>query len=534
MTVGDRDGYLDSLHTRDDIDLRGTTFGPELLELLLSSMCDAIDNVCRIGNADFSEAYFLEQCDFSDVIFTQSVNFSQAWLENPNFTRTEFSGVASFIAATFPTGAFFGEGIFRDRVEFNNAKFTQDMLFIECAIAEGASFWDATFGGQVSFARTVARRLDFTRSQFNAHTGQLGPFYCPGSASFRQAVFARPVEIDAMATYVYFHGTRWESAATIRLRHAQVSLDNATLTQPVSIKSHPTHFADFDASIDWPVKRAQLTSLRGVDCSFLSLGDVDLSQCQLSGAFHLDLIRLEGHSTFAIPPAGWKLRIGFPFNWTRRQVIDEERQWRALPSHSAALRRGWGDPPENEHDIPGLAALTVIYRQLRKAREDAKDEPGAADFYYGEMEMRRHSHTWRQAERWLLQAYWLLSGYGLRASRALGWLATAMLTTIVLMMGFGLPNDPPKQTATGTVPADGGKVAFKFDKEDPRNPTGDRFTGKRFEKALNVTLNSVIFRASGQDLTTAGTYIEMVSRLAEPVLLGFAGLAVRGRVKRGS
>jgi hypothetical protein len=26
-----------------------------------------------------------------------------------------------------------------------------------------------------------------------------------------------------------------------------------------------------------------------------------------------------------------------------------------------------------------------------QGREDAKDEPGAADFYYGEMEMRRHA-----------------------------------------------------------------------------------------------------------------------------------------------
>ncbi|WP_308401500.1 hypothetical protein [Streptomyces sp. AP-93] len=125
-----------------------------------------------------------------------------------------------------------------------------------------------------------------------------------------------------------------------------------------------------------------------------------------------------------------------------------------------------------------------------------------------------------------------MSGYGLRASRALGWLAATMLATIVLMMGFGLPQDDPKQRATGTVPAGGGKATFEMDKADPQNPTGNRYTGKRFEKALNVTLNSVVFRSSGQDLTTAGTYIEMTSRLTEPILLGLAILAVRNRVKR--
>jgi hypothetical protein len=64
------------------------------------------------------------------------------------------------------------------------------------------------------------------------------------------------------------------------------------------------------------------------------------------------------------------------------------------------------------------------------------------------------------------------------------------------------------------------------------DPAGDRFTGERFEKALSVTFNSVVFRSSGQDLTTAGTYIEMASRCSEPVLLGLAVLAIRGRVKR--
>ncbi|ANZ14434.1 hypothetical protein SNOUR_05575 [Streptomyces noursei ATCC 11455] len=177
--------------------------------------------------------------------------------------------------------------------------------------------------------------------------------------------------------------------------------------------------------------------------------------------------------------------------------------------------------------------MSTLYRQLRKSFEDNKNEPGAADFYYGEMEMRRHDRTdTTRAERGLLRGYWMLSGYGLRASRALGWLAAAMLITIALLMGFGLPKDDPKQEATGTVPPGGGKVTFEIDKDHPQNPTGNRFTGERFEKVLNATLNSVVFRSSGQDLTTAGTYIEMGSRVTEPVLLGLAVLAVRNRVKR--
>lgn len=68
--------------------------------------------------------------------------------------------------------------------------------------------------------------------------------------------------------------------------------------------------------------------------------------------------------------------------------------------------------------------MAASYRQLRKAFEDGKNEPGAADFYYGECEMRRHDHTGSaKGERRLLWAYWLLSGY---ASRAFTWLLAAM------------------------------------------------------------------------------------------------------------
>lgn len=147
--------------------------------------------------------------------------------------------------------------------------------------------------------------------------------------------------------------------------------------------------------------------------------------------------------------------------------------------------------------------------------------------------MRRRDRTGTtRAERGLLHDYWLLSGYGLRAVWALGWLTVAMTGTIVLLMGLGLPKNDPPQEAIGTVPAGGGTVTFDIEKDDPQYPTGDRFTGERFDKALSVTLNSAVFRSFGQDLTTSGTYIEMASRVTEPVSLGLALLAARNRVKR--
>ncbi|MER5706276.1 hypothetical protein AB0G79_29955 [Streptomyces sp. NPDC020807] len=340
--------------------------------------------------------------------------------------------------------------------------------------------------------------------------------------------------------------TRFESTATLRVRRAEVDLGYAVLAAPVALTAHPAPFTTGTGVVDEGLltgpDRVRVTSVQGVDAAHLVLTDTDLSECLFSGAFHLDQLRLEGRTTLAPTPTGFHRRGIAPIRWTRRRTLAEEHHWRA---HSAGQPSGPADaPPEPrrwrngpDHGDPARTPdpddVAALYRQLRKAFEDGKNEPGAADFYYGECEMRRHDRTGTpKTERRLLWAYWLLSGYGLRASRALGWLAAAMLTTILLLMAFGLPASSPKQEATGTVPAGGGKVTFVIDKQDPKNPVKDRFTAKRFDKALSVTLNSVVFRSSGQDLTTAGTYIEMTSRILEPALLALAVLAIRGRIKR--
>ncbi|MFJ3164371.1 hypothetical protein [Streptomyces kanasensis] len=110
-----------------------------------------------------------------------------------------------------------------------------------------------------------------------------------------------------------------------------------------------------------------------------------------------------------------------------------------------------------------------------------------------------------------------------------------MATTIAVMVLWGVPLDDPKPTTTGRQVTAGQKVVLTTDTPAPVNPTGpwaQRVTTERFEKSLRVVINSVVFRSSGQNLTTAGTYTEMASRVAEPVLLGLAVLAVRSRVKR--
>lgn len=358
------------------------------------------------------------------------------------------------------------------------------------------------------------------------------------------AVFVAPVIIALAAPRVECVRTRWEATATLRLRYADLDLTDAVVTQPFAVTSHPTELVDSsrdvaESALPGP-PTVRVTSLRGVDAMHVVLTDTDLTRCRFTGAFHLDQLRLEGRTVFAAPPRGVHRRRLFPTWWTRRRTLAEEHAWRALsqpPANPVApTDREWVPGPDHPDPIltPGPDDLAPVYRALRKASEDAKNEPDAADLYMGEMEMRRHDHERPPGERALLTAYWLLSGYGLRALRAVGWLLATMTATVLTLMMWGLPAHDPKPHTTGTLPATGQRVDWVTDNPDPvlTGPYADRFSVTRAEKAARVAVNSVVFRSTGQNLTTAGTYTEMLSRFFEPVLLTLAVLAVRARVKR--
>ncbi|MCM3811421.1 pentapeptide repeat-containing protein [Streptomyces sp. DR7-3] len=475
-----------------------------------------------IGPVSFAQAQFCDFALFEGVTFEGG-----AW-----FGTVGFQGQVSFSYAQFEGECWFGEAVIVGDASFDCAKFSMDAYFPHVRFNGNAQFSGAAFEKRAVFGGVkVGARMIFGEVSFNSNV-TLGPLVCSGDIVLQAAIMRGAALVEAEAREIICRRASFEAPITIRARRAVVDLTNATLLQPCAVT---TDFApDRPQVIALENVTVSVSSIRGVDASMLLLSDTDLSQCSFAGTHNLDQLRLEGRWDLSSAPTGLYWHKGIPRWWVKRQVIREERDWRALPSRPPAARSGWGQPTRGTDPAPGLATITSTYRQLRKAREDAKDEPGAADLYYGEMEMRRHSHNWRHAERWLLQAYWMLSGYGLRASRSLGWLAAAMTATVFLMMGYGLPDSPPKQQLTGTVPANGGKATFEVEKPDPHNPTRDRFTLIRFEKALSITLNSVVFRSTGQDLTTTGNYIEMVSRFSEPILLGLGALAIRGRVKRGS
>jgi hypothetical protein len=180
-----------------------------------------------------------------------------------------------------------------------------------------------------------------------------------------------------------------------------------------------------------------------------------------------------------------------------------------------------------------------IYRDLRKGMEDAKNEPGAADFYYGEMEMRRlvgrkptgfadPVQVPSRTERAVLYAYWAVSGYSLRSSRALVTLALIIFCAALLYTSsiFATVTPPPAQIAM-IEPTTG--VVTYTSPSPPAEPT--------FWSALDYSAResvSLLQSSNSATITTKwpGHIVNVVLRLAGPALLAFAILALRSRTRR--
>lgn len=568
----ERAAHLVGLRPGADLDHRGTSFTVGLLRELLTALTEPSTAGPRIGQARFEEAVFHGAVRFDLVRIDGDAVFDGAEIAgNASFDRAEIGGRALFRQVRIGGDAGFERMTVRRRAVFEGAQVGGSASFERMRV-DGRAVFDglrtgrdagfkgmevggflsldqARIGGDGHFDRarinlattlrglTAGGRVSFAGVAFEG-SARVGPLVCAGTLDLSEAVFGAAMTLEAAAAAVRCRRTRWTSTAALRLRYAAVDLCDAVVESPLSITARARPFAVDGGEVDEqgfsggpgrPDPGVRIMSLRGVDAAHLVLTGVDLTECLLAGTVHLDQLRLEGKYTFAAAPAGLRRRGIRPARWTPRRTLAEEHHWRAARGRAAD---GWTPAPAGE-EVQEPAALAPVYRQLRKAFEDGKHEPGAADFYYGEMEMRRHADDIPGAERSLLTAYWALSGYGQRASRALGWLLAAMTVTVLAMMLWGLPQNDPKPRTTGTVA--GRSITMTTDVPGPANPDGpyrERLTTDRFEKSLRVVVNSVVFRSSGQNLTTAGTYTEMASRLTEPALLGLAALAVRSRLKR--
>jgi uncharacterized protein YjbI with pentapeptide repeats len=480
----------------------------------------------RAQSVDLTGVSFDGRCDVQDLVVEGPTSFSGARFDGgldcdgARFEqelwcfRTVFGEFASFDSASFGAAARFMAAWFETDVVFTRATFLGEAIFSWSRFDATANFESGRFDGSVHLERvSVAQNLILSHASFR-RARQLGPLRVRGLMSLDRSSFEEPVRIEVATDRLTCHESRFRAGVDLRARWADIAADGADFAGPSLITDlpadltspsrlllgweRPSEGGGWEEFADPPSDYTpRVVSLRGAKVAELTLACVDLRACSFATAHGLDRLRLERGQLAQPPPPG--LRLRHPW-WTRRQTVAEEHQWR---SHDYGS--GWrspevtrATPAERPIEEPLPAQIAGIYRSLRKGREDGKDEPGAADFYYGEMEMRRHRADAPALERLTLTAYWLISGYGMRAGRAL----TALLLTIaVLAVPLDLGGFPDDRSYAGAV--------------------------------LYAVESSVsLLRAPEDHLTVGGQVVTIALRIVGPLLFGLAALALRSRVKR--
>ncbi|MDT5304853.1 MAG: hypothetical protein QOE48_520 [Mycobacterium sp.] len=551
----------------------------------------------------FKNAFFAREVSFSNTSFLGQVTFDlTVFQRQADFRATRFADQSSFISAVFADVVGFVDSKFDDHARFDGAVFNKTAnfyrsLFTGEAHFEGAAFTggfrderrnsadaggacdrDSTdqarfkeviFTGGVFFRNVVGCDLDFSDAAF--HSAVLVEI-CAAKLDLERAVFHERPRLTAVGETVLCRSVRLLAGGEVQVHAATIDLANIEFTQrctvsgigpaavstlvrsPWTYQSDESeirnqardrarsmmHFIRGKADASYPTK---VVSLRYANIGDLTtLSDLDLTTCRFEGAQGLDKLRIDPTCRLLDRPASKTHKL-IPLWFTHRHVLYEEELWRKHRFCAAAAAPA---PPRDETPPPP-GETERIYRDLRKRLEDVKDAPGAADFYYGEMEMRRlatraskkqradttHRRSIREfaagirpgvaGEKWLLHLYWALSGYGLRASRAL----VALMALLAIATGVFATIGTTEGQAKGSLP-----VSVELTTGTIHYPMYDRSVGSAFW--FSVRDGVALLRDPGPTppLTVTGKIFDIVLRLAVPVLLGLAVLAIRGRIKR--
>jgi uncharacterized protein YjbI with pentapeptide repeats len=551
----------------------------------------SFDDATFDGAARFAHCTFKKPASFARAYFAQNAHFEGAtFAERARFKGATFAGVserkdpvvAHFDEAEFRSDAWFEDATFVGAAHFNRATFATTASFKGVTCTAAVSLREADFTGDAAkfmspmhlrgsrvrateFTGAVARAWDLTAAKF--HTLDPGPWIGETVTLDSAVLFARStVRISALRK-VNAKSMQVREGARLMINSSRVDLAGADFVrssivacaktpEPITVRRAKTTHGEslrdqtralaedranelrdnIAGQLSDTAPQCKLFSLNRCTVGDLVLSNVALEECTFAGAHGLDRMRIATNCSFNRTRTQ-PCRDAFKVPWavTNRRIISEEITWRRDPDASKLLAA----------DIAG------IYRDLRKGLEDVKNEPEAADFYYGEMEMRRLAGSYGRGssrgglaapsciERVLLYGYWAISGYGLRA-----WRATTMLVVLIAAAAFlfsylGLGMQvPPKQIAF--ISLKDGQVTYvdtnaksgkpEYINADTKKPALD------FVDALNFSARESVSLLHPDNPTVetrgAGTLVDFALRLAGPVLLAFIVLALRARTKR--
>jgi hypothetical protein len=475
--VGDwRDVVDSSLKKHGGVDLRGTVLEQGVVEYIIRAYG-------KLGKpATIYDGILRADCDLSSVEFSNGVKF----------VRTEFRS-----ESVLSTAQTEGE-ITLDHVLFSGARSFGPI------VAEHIEIKHCKFDRQCD-VRVISNSLNMTKSDF-VHGCNLNVYSAAMNivdVSFGDVTLISTTavsDVDPLREWIAPGEGLKDVTSTVLSLHAER-------------------------------RPASLLYLSQVDVGNLTLSGVNLSNCRISNVHNLDKLNLEDVNFLPAPKHEWDYGLARS-HWrnSRRQVLFDEAVWRQArhpKSHWKTYLSKVAPGTDKLQLKPNSPDYTAgLYRRLRKAREDSKDEPGAADFYYGEMEMRRHSEGNGFGARLLMTLYWALSGYGLRATRSMVALLLVLTLGVIGFLTFGFDH------------ATSESYVFVWDNARS-SPAYEHVTTPGEKPGLSAAISytiesatSLIRSPQSLPLTDSGTALEVFLRIIGPTLLGLTILALRNRVKR--
>ncbi len=437
----------------EHIELRGCTFASGL------SAKHMFENG---GALNCPESTFLSDVD---------VSYTKADRVSTGFEKCRFQG--SFTADGVDSGLLLSKSEFLADASFKHSKGV--LILKECK-----------FHGQLDLSHSGASILG--ERLIAQSSSRIGPCESP-TMYFPNATFASRVHLSVATSQVDLSGAVLNEGGLLEVGGGRISLNQLRLGGPLRVSGGLPGTA-----------APEVTGLFNADAGRMSFARVDMTRCSFYGAHGLGAVDIEPTVAFPYSPRlPFKRRcIADEFSW---RIANRHRRWsldgvQVGPSDSAARTRG--EKPKIQLPSLDSSQVAALYRELRRSLESKSDMPGAADFYYGEMEMRRQDTRSSLLDRTLITLYGLVSGYGLRPLRALvAW---------VLLIAFG-----------GCLVSLGGFAE------------GDSSAARAFLFSARASLPGV---STVERLTMFGQTVETVLRILGPVLAALFLVALRARVMR--
>ncbi|HTU14026.1 MAG TPA: pentapeptide repeat-containing protein [Solirubrobacterales bacterium] len=389
---------------------------------------------------DFSATFVSSQemFDLSRARFTGSMNLDESIFSNGfNLTNSSVTEL-SMNACLFAGNSLFTNCVFKREVSLERSRFRGLAQFDVAGFQRSASFQNTIFEGPCTFFRA-----DFVGEQLDLD----------------KAVFEQPLTLEVASRRMSCRSSSFQRGLILAFGGENVDLENSEFGAQSLIEGSSDRFPE-------------MTSLSRANVENLTIDQFDLEACLMRGCRNLDRLRL-----------GPEIILGRMGRNGGRRVIADEVAWRA------AKRSGQSS-----------STIAPLYRALRIGRETQGDSPGAADFYYGEMEMRRHSDDSGFVEKSIVWLYCVFSGYGLRASRSFAALIALWAISFAVLWKFCFTEQPVVH-----------------------------------ELAYFVVRTSVSF-VNMPDLPpharAGAAWVELGLRMLGPLLIALGLLAIRGRIKR--